>query len=105
MPPCVLPRTLGTVATLTAPRDITYFNMARLTKRHVEDMMSSYDTDPARALLTAMRIVLNRPDIEWNNAVELLPTHFPADALHRKDTQALDQLLTHLAECRDLQET
>lgn len=81
------------------------FDMARLTKRHVEDMMSSYDTDPSQALLTAIRIVLNRHDIEWDSAVEMLPDHFPADALHRKDTQALDQLLTHLAECRDLQKS
>lgn len=77
--------------------------MARLAKRHVEEMMSSYDASPELALLTALRILLDRPEIKWDDAIQMLPDHFPGDALLRKETQALDQLLTHLAECRDLE--
>ena len=78
--------------------------MARLTKRQVEQLVATYDADPPAALLVALRIVLNNTTIEWMEATLKMPAHISVDALHHKDITALDQLLTHLIECRDLQQ-
>ena len=78
--------------------------MARLNKRHVEQLMSTYDTDPKAALLGALQIVLGDPTLNWPDAVNSLPTSFPRHDIERCDTTALDELLTHLVECRDLQQ-
>ena len=78
--------------------------MARLTKRQVEQLVATYDADPPAALLVALRIVLNNTTIEWMEATLKMPAHISVDALHHKDIAALDQLLTHLIECRDLQQ-
>jgi hypothetical protein len=77
--------------------------MARLTKRDVEQMMLSYDADPTAALLTALRIVLNDSQMDWDTAVRVLPAHLPREAIAAQDMHALDELLTYLAECRDLE--
>jgi hypothetical protein len=77
--------------------------MARLTKRDVEQMMLSYDADPTAALLTALRIVLNDSQMDWDTAVRALPVHLPREAVAAQDMHALDELLTYLAECRDLE--
>jgi hypothetical protein len=78
--------------------------VARLTKQQVEQLTSTYDSDPQAALLVALRIVLNNTTIEWMEATHKMPAHISVDALHHKDITALDQLLTHLIECRDLQQ-
>jgi hypothetical protein len=78
--------------------------VARLTKRQVEQLISTYDTDPSAALLAALRIVLNNNTIEWVEATLKMPAHISVDALQHKDITVLDQLLTHLVECRDLQQ-
>jgi len=78
--------------------------VARLTKRQVEQLTSTYDADPSAALLDALRIVLNNNTIEWVEATLKMPAHISVDALLYKDITALDQLLTHLIEYRDLQQ-
>ena len=65
--------------------------------------MLSYDADPMVALLTALRIVLNDSQIDWDTAAHALPAHLPREAVAAQDMHALDELLTYLAECRDLE--
>jgi hypothetical protein len=78
--------------------------VARLTKRQVEQMTTSYDIDPTAALLEALRIVLENSTIDWNNAVRKMPAHISVAALQHEEISALDQLLAHLIENRDLQQ-
>ena len=79
--------------------------MAQLNKRHVEELLSTYDSHPQAALLGALRIVLDNPTLEWLQAVKALPARFSHADVARCDTTALDGLLTHLVECRDLQQS
>ena len=78
--------------------------MARLTKRQVEQLTSTYDTNPTAALLVALRIVLEDSTIDWNNAVRRIPAQISAVALQQEEISALDKLLAHLIENRDLQQ-
>lgn len=78
--------------------------MARLTKRQVEELVSTYDADPSAALLVALRIVLEDSTIDWRQATLKMPAYLPVDALQQRDITALDQLLTHMIENRDLQQ-
>jgi hypothetical protein len=78
--------------------------VARLTKRQVEQLTSTYDTDPTAALLVALRIVLEDNTIDWNNAVRKMPAHISVTELQREEIPALDYLLAHLIENRDLQQ-
>jgi hypothetical protein len=78
--------------------------MARLKKQHVEQLISTYDTDPQAALLGALRIVLEDPAIEWTDAVNALPHIWSSADIGGANIAALDRLLTHLVECRDLQQ-
>jgi hypothetical protein len=43
--------------------------------------------------------------LEWFQAVKALPARFSHADVARCDTTALDGLLTHLVECRDLQQS
>lgn len=78
--------------------------MARLTKRQVEQLTSTYDTGPTAALLAALRIVLEDNAIDWNNAVSKSPAHISLTELQLEEISALDALLAHLIENRDLQQ-
>lgn len=78
--------------------------MARLTKRQVEQLTSTYDTDPTAALLTALRIVLDDSTADWHKVVRKTPAHISVAALQQEETSALDKLLAHLIENRDLQQ-
>lgn len=78
--------------------------MARLTKRQVEQLASIYDSDPKSALLTALRVVHNNNTLDWIEATVNMPSHISVEALQQNDITALDQLFTHLIECRDLQQ-
>jgi hypothetical protein len=77
--------------------------VARLTKRQVEQLTSTYDTNPTAALLVALRIVLDDSTADWNKAVHRIPAHIPASPLQQEEISALDHLLAHLIEYRDLQ--
>jgi hypothetical protein len=78
--------------------------VARLTKRQVEQLTSNYDTDPTAALLEALRIVLEDSTINWNHAVRKMPAHISVTGLQHEEIPALDDLLAHLIEKRDLQQ-
>jgi hypothetical protein len=77
--------------------------MAVLRKRHVEQLLSDYDTDPVGALTTAMRIVLDRPDADFRSLVLAAP--FDADRRDRllaEEVAQLDELARELNETRML---
>lgn len=76
--------------------------MARLNKQQVEQLTSTYDLDPTGALLTALRIVLEDQNVQWRHLTQRLPAHISVDALQGHDIAALDQLLRHLIEYREL---
>lgn len=79
--------------------------MARLSKRQVEQLATTYDTNPMAALLSALQIVLEDDTIAWNDAVLKVPNHISVSALLTEEISALDQLLAHLIENRNLQQT
>jgi hypothetical protein len=75
----------------------------RLTKRAVETLLQDFDDDPVGALTTALRIVLDRPDDDF----DALIAHADLDEqrrqhLLRRDWDALDELAAELNERRTL---
>ena len=77
--------------------------MRRLTKRAVETLLQDFDDDPVGALTTALRIVLDRPDDDF----DALIAHADLDEqrrqhLLRRDWDALDELAAELNERRTL---
>ena len=77
--------------------------MKRLTKRDVEMLLKAYDHDPVGALTTSLRIVLGRPDDDFD---ELIAHAGLADQRRRRLLQrhsdALDELAAELNERRTL---
>ena len=88
--------------------------MKRLTKRDVEDLINGYDDDPVAALTVALRRVLREPadvnqsvaQLGFDQLIDRVPvTSLPParrDALHRREQEALDELVTELNEERGL---
>ena len=75
--------------------------MTALKKRDVERMHVAYERDPEAALTAALRIVLDRPDLDFTALVKL--AGFTCDRrirLQAKDERALDELFTELNELR-----
>ena len=77
--------------------------MRRLTKRAVETLLQAYDHDPVGALTTSLRIVLNRPDDDFDELI----AHADLDDQRRKrllqrQPDALDELAAELNERRTL---
>ena len=74
-----------------------------LGKRHVERLLATYDHDAERALTEALRAVLGRPDLNFDQLVAL--TAMPAersDALRARRVDAFDDLARELNERRRL---
>ena len=72
-----------------------------LSKRDVERMLDEFDRSPQDALLTAMRIVIGRPNAAWNTAV----LEYCDDAKKRQqllnfEQSGLDDLVRELNETR-----
>lgn len=77
--------------------------MRRLTKRDVETLFHVYDHDPVGALTTSLRIVLGRPDDDF----DALIAHADVDSQRRerllqRQPDALDELAAELNERRTL---
>jgi hypothetical protein len=72
--------------------------IARLTKRDVEALLTTYDDDPVGALTTALRVVLDRPTA----AVGELLAAAGLDRSALDDVTSRDRLVRDLNELRDL---
>ena len=77
--------------------------MRRLKKRDVETLLQAFDHDPVGALTASLRIVLNRPDDDFD---ELIAQADLADErrqrLLQRQPNALDELAAELNERRTL---
>jgi len=74
-----------------------------LKKRDVEVLLDRYDTDPVAALTDALRVALDRPDLDFTALVKL--AGFTCERrirLQAQETAALDELLAELNELRTL---
>ena len=77
--------------------------MTALKKRDVEVMLDHYDTDPVAALTDALRVALDRPDLEFTALVKLAGFSCARRIrLQAQEPAALDELLTELNELRTL---
>jgi hypothetical protein len=74
-----------------------------LNKRDAERLLATYDDAPVEAVTTALRVVLDRPDLDFTALVKL--AGFTCDRrirLQAQDPTALDELVTELNELRGL---
>jgi hypothetical protein len=74
-----------------------------LKKRDAEQLLATYDDAPVEAVTTALRVVLDRPDLDFTALVKL--AGFTCDRrirLQAQDPIALDELVTELNELRGL---
>ena len=77
--------------------------MTSLKKRDVERMHVGYERDPEAALTAALRIVLDRPDLDFTSLVKLAGFSCARRIrLQAKDEGALDELFAELNELRDV---
>lgn len=77
--------------------------MTALKKRDVEVLLDRYDTDPVAALTDALRINLDRPDLDFTALVKLAGFSCARRIrLQAQEPAALDELLTELNELRTL---
>ena len=77
--------------------------MTALRKRDVEVLLDRYDTDPVAALTDALRINLDRPDLDFTALVKLAGFSCARRIrLQAQEPAALDELLTELNELRTL---
>ena len=77
--------------------------MTALKKRDVEVLLDRYDTDPVAALTDALRVALDRPDLDFTALVKLAGfTCARRIRLQAQEPAALDELLAELNELRTL---
>lgn len=75
----------------------------RLTKRHVEILMESYDSDPVASLTQALTQIVGAFS-SWDELVEALPVQRQVqERLRAHDTSAMDDLVKQLVEFRSLE--
>ncbi|MCX6520145.1 MAG: hypothetical protein NTZ21_05745 [Actinobacteria bacterium] len=77
--------------------------MPTLRKRDVEALLATYDADPVAALTAALRIVLDRPAVDYRTLVTIGP--FDDERRTRLlagDVATLDALARELNETRTL---
>lgn len=78
--------------------------MTDLKKRDVERLMAAYDRDPVAALTAALRVALDRPDLDFTALVKVAGfTCARRIRLQAKDQEALDELCRELNEVRGVQ--
>lgn len=78
--------------------------MAELKKRDVERLLAGYDRDPAAALTAALRIALDRPDLDFTALVKMAGFSCARRIrLQAKDQEALDELCRELNEVRGVE--
>ncbi len=71
--------------------------MSQLTKSDVEALLAGYDADPVAALTAALRVELDRPDLDWTALVKLAGFSCARRIrLQGNDPQALDELAEEL---------
>jgi len=74
-----------------------------LKKRDVEALLDRYDAEPVAALTDALRVALDRPDLEFTALVKLAGFSCARRIrLQAQEPAALDELLTELNELRTL---
>jgi hypothetical protein len=77
--------------------------VTELTKRDVEHLLTAYDDTPVEALTVALRVVLDRADLDFTALVKLAGFSCARRIrLQAQDASALDELLTELNELRTL---
>lgn len=77
--------------------------MSSLTKRDVERMLDAYDDDPTAALTVALRIALDRDDLDFTALVKLAGFSCARRIrLQAGEAAALDELLAELNELRTI---
>ena len=77
--------------------------MTALRKRDVELLLDRYDTEPVAALTDALRVTLDRPDLDFTALVKLAGFSCARRIrLQAQEPAALDELLTELNELRTL---
>ena len=77
--------------------------MTALKKRDVEVLLDRYDTDPVAALTAALRVALDRPDLDFTALVKLAGFSCARRIrLQAQEPAALDELLAELNELRTL---
>ncbi len=77
--------------------------MTVLKKRDAELLLASYDDQPVEALTTALRVVLDRPELDFTALLKV--AGFTCDRrirLQAQDPKALDELAAELNEQRTL---
>ena len=75
--------------------------MTRLRKADVEQLLAGYDADPVGALTAALRVALDRPELEWTALVKLAGFSCARRIrLQGNDPAALDELAAELNELR-----
>ena len=74
---------------------------ALLTKRDVEKLLATYDTQPIDALSAALRKCLGMPHATWRTLIEAaIPQLQESQSLLSHDIKALDSLTKRLNETR-----
>lgn len=77
--------------------------MTPLKKADVEALLDQYDADPVGALTTALRVSLDRPDLEWTDLLKAAGISCARRIrLQGNDPAALDELAAELNELRTL---
>ena len=77
--------------------------MTALKKRDVEVLLDRYDADPVAALTAALRVALDRPDLDFTALVKLAGFSCARRIrLQAQEPAALDELLAELNELRTL---
>ncbi|MEY3806771.1 MAG: hypothetical protein RIR69_1583 [Actinomycetota bacterium] len=77
--------------------------MRALKKSDIETLLQHYDNNPAEALLTCLRILLEDSQVTWSQAIQRLDDNWNREGLLRVDIAACDQLVKHLVEFRSLE--
>ena len=77
--------------------------MRTLTKKEVENLLDSYDSDPIDSLRTAVSSLLGVDCVSWEAMTALLPAKYVSSgSLLRQETTAMDDLVKQLVEHRAL---
>ena len=77
--------------------------MRKLTKKEVENLLDSYDSDPTGSLRTAISSLLGVDCVSWEAMTSLMPAKYASSgSLRRQETTAMDDLVKQLIEHRAL---